>query len=735
MDPPVQPEAAQADAGVDPSVGANDMPVLPQSMQNQLKSLNGCSQGITRLTGRFKVDKDKLAKCWPHHDIFFTGKNPTFKFGMSDKGEPMVDKYRAYGTKCFVWAPDLFWSEDCPIPTCPTCKKNVNVGTKGFAKPRRVAGTESRAFNTVLVSRIYRCKNCPGSNNKDKEISAHDEHVLGQLPDHIRMQFPAITTKKAAITTDVMDDLKREVTSSQGKSFRDYAKGMKEKLSLKHLYIHRLYAFHMLALLGGPVGTITSFFTAADASNPGASKTAGGKSFEPFPSFEQVGGYYPSGSYLASCFEVHMLKLKRWIHGRLCFVFGQGLTFDHTFKIMDKVKARGSKPFTAVASLMNSSSQIVGQWWCFSTSLHDVTPHLLKVNQRYIKFAAEVPLWLWLDMCCTHKDTWRLIFGIHIMIFLDTTHAIRRVLDTLTPHHRLTAAFAQDLSGALFYRDLEDYESLKSDLAGQGIDIDTKSSSWVNSKVRRYLYDRDKQVEKLRAVCNSHMSDVDNTGEFPRYLFTGKREVAVDGTITWVDHNWGTMLAFRALLDHVQRGCLEDPKLVTGDRVPMYIEKAKGGRYCRRGASKLEGYHRWLQKNLQGCNNRPTLAGLIVMLFNFRWNVARGIENNGDHDYHHFDLWHLHDINRCYRAVGLPEPYPQWHELSDAEVDHCNKDEKFGPWSEEDYLRREVTEWDLEVEFEEEKEDEEEDEEDGHVHEGEAVRESAPEGAPPADAA
>ncbi len=56
-----------------------------------------------------------------------------------------------------------------------------------------------------------------------------------------------------------------------------------------------------------------------------------------------------------------------------------------------------------------------------------------------------------------------------------------------------------------------------------------------------------------------------------------------------------------------------------------------------RGTSKLEGYHKHLNRLLTCGNIGPELAGALVCHFNGRWNICRGIENNGDPDYGMFD--------------------------------------------------------------------------------------------------
>ncbi len=72
----------------------------------------------------------------------------------------------------------------------------------------------------------------------------------------------------------------------------------------------------------------------------------------------------------------------------------------------------------------------------------------------------------------------------------------------------------------------------------------------------------------------------------------------------------------------------------------MYFMVTRGNKLvwiAIRGTSKLEGYHKHLNRLLTCGNIGPELAGALVCHFNGRWNICRGIENNGDPDYGMFD--------------------------------------------------------------------------------------------------
>lgn len=78
----------------------------------------------------------------------------------------------------------------------------------------------------------------------------------------------------------------------------------------------------------------------------------------------------------------------------------------------------------------------------------------------------------------------------------------------------------------------------------------------------------------------------------------------------------------------------------------------------KRGTSKLEGYHSHLHDVLSGNNYSGELANVLILFFNFRWNVRRGIDNLDYEDYCTPDLWRLEKVNQCAEQLGLSPPHP-----------------------------------------------------------------------------
>lgn len=77
----------------------------------------------------------------------------------------------------------------------------------------------------------------------------------------------------------------------------------------------------------------------------------------------------------------------------------------------------------------------------------------------------------------------------------------------------------------------------------------------------------------------------------------------------------------------------------------------------KRGTSKLEGYHAHLHDVLSGNNYSGELAHVLIMFFNFKWNIRRGVENLQWQDFISCDLWRLENINKAATSLGLPAPH------------------------------------------------------------------------------
>ena len=99
----------------------------------------------------------------------------------------------------------------------------------------------------------------------------------------------------------------------------------------------------------------------------------------------------------------------------------------------------------------------------------------------------------------------------------------------------------------------------------------------------------------------------------------------------------------------------------------MYINLSKPGCAptwrCKRGSSKLEGYHSNLNGILQSGNTSPEVAKARICLFNLRWNVLADIKNAGGTDYGSRDLLQLRRIRESSARCGVGNLYPDLRDV------------------------------------------------------------------------
>ena len=56
------------------------------------------------------------------------------------------------------------------------------------------------------------------------------------------------------------------------------------------------------------------------------------------------------------------------------------------------------------------------------------------------------------------------------------------------------------------------------------------------------------------------------------------------------------------------------------------------------GSSKLEGYHKWMNRLLSSGNTAPELAGPLMCHRNGRWNIDAGVRNDKGTDHGMYQL-------------------------------------------------------------------------------------------------
>lgn len=85
------------------------------------------------------------------------------------------------------------WSFDFK---CPNCKHVTSLTSKGFYN--RVRSVVSLTGRYYLASEYLECPSCKGT------FICHDSRLMDQLPEAIRVRFPAILTRKFACNRSVV---------------------------------------------------------------------------------------------------------------------------------------------------------------------------------------------------------------------------------------------------------------------------------------------------------------------------------------------------------------------------------------------------------------------------------------------------------------------------------------------------------------------------------------------------
>ena len=87
--------------------------------------------------------------------------------------------------------------------------------------------------------------------------------------------------------------------------------------------------------------------------------------------------------------------------------------------------------------------------------------------------------------------------------------------------------------------------------------------------------------------------------------------------------------AAKRLRVHIEAGCLSDPP-----GVALYFEAGKDSATgcslfrCVRGTNDLEGYHLHMRPLVALCIS-PLLAHLLLLEYNYRWNLRQAVNNRG----------------------------------------------------------------------------------------------------------
>ncbi|SPQ94150.1 unnamed protein product (mitochondrion) [Plasmodiophora brassicae] len=303
-----------------------------------------------------------------------------------------LDPNRFYVYDVFVWDPETMAS-DIPIH-CPHCRQrrsarqakpgDYNVVHHSWTAGRRVVTRDSCYF---IIARTYRCTRCKGSKAPSYTFSAYHENFLSQLPDFIRVQFPALLTHRSAIDNSIIEEM-RSLTE-QGVSIEGYHRMLMEWHTSRYTRLQIQWFGSLLHCKRG----IGYRFTRELGDSP--------PQFSSFADPDRYNGFVPSPSYLKYCLVKFHRQVRPLMDLLIQTVSGRILKLDHSFKIPKLIRRfNGEKLVEALFTCCNEFEEPVLQMLTFGASLAELLPALRGFMKRILKNGLTEPSLFVSDRCC-----------------------------------------------------------------------------------------------------------------------------------------------------------------------------------------------------------------------------------------------------------------------------------------------------------------------------------------------
>jgi hypothetical protein len=264
-----------------------------------------------------------------------------------------------------------------------------------------------------------------------------------------------------------------------------------------------------------------------------------------------------------------------------------------------------------------------------------------------------------------------------VKVRLDCFHAMNRINRTLLKAHGAYKPFMARLRDAIFLISAEDMNTVVAAL---------KAARWTDEQIqakkkydwgfflkhcRRHIPHKEELLKRFDKVCDAFHDMLDSKTQKPLFRAKTTKEV-------------------KNLRQHIANGCLSDVP-----DFPLYCldgrtEEGLPIHRCARGTNSNEGYHKHMRKVLHQYASSPKLLHLLLLEFNFRWNVRMAVKNRGLNLEcgSFYSQFVLEEIN--YNASGLcnQAPYSSWK----SPMDYEDTLERFG-------LRKSILLGDSELNF------------------------------------
>ncbi|KAJ7586237.1 hypothetical protein C8J56DRAFT_1052609 [Mycena floridula] len=247
-----------------------------------------------------------------------------------------ISPEQLYDRKMFLWDPLALFS----IP-CPKCSKQL-TRHRVIPFPRRcvdIAGT------FWMIGYRYRCGTCvnPKSNLRTITFQSWDSRILKILPRTLALEFPAILTRRSAISISTFNFMRS-----------CFQNGMGSKQFSDALRAHHLQSYDTLQL--------QYLYEVARRSE--ISQWRGEKKFsavQPFSDSTPEGfhGFVPSGKWLRDVYDKFIEEHSHFFHQHTAQLTGEIIAIDHSHKITKQVlKINGTQVFIGLLTVTNEKGEI-----------------------------------------------------------------------------------------------------------------------------------------------------------------------------------------------------------------------------------------------------------------------------------------------------------------------------------------------------------------------------------------
>ncbi|XP_019633279.1 PREDICTED: uncharacterized protein LOC109476717 [Branchiostoma belcheri] len=332
--------------------------------------------------------------------------------------------------RMFLWMPRRMYLFDF---RCPNCPKRALTGKGTYNRVRLVLDTTDYYY---LCTEYLTCSDCGGT------FPAWDSRLLHQLPDHLKMKFPALLTRKYACDRNVVALLRSRTLGNSSTALRNTVMEMhSEEWLRKQVYYLSACKEHRKRL--GSFGLEEFGYDEAP-------------SFPPFPQPRWFLATYVRGIYM----RLPALK------AALTSTFGNILKIDSTKKVCRKLQGESAGTAEWSTNIGNERGQVLQSVLTTTEGKDALEAMASGLMKRYRDAGQDPPVLLYTDRdCCavSGPSRFQLLFseweGLEVR--LDIWHYMRRIAVGCTSEaHPLYGTFMTQLSSCIFEWSQDDYAKL-----------------------------------------------------------------------------------------------------------------------------------------------------------------------------------------------------------------------------------------------------------------------------------